>query len=1127
MIISDLAIRKWVTVFVLTVILVAAGLFCYVGLPREAAPEVVVPYILVNTSYRGVSAEDIEQVITRPIEEKLRGLNGVKEIVSNSVEGFSSITIEFGTEVDIDKAEQDVKDRVDQAKSELPSDLENDPDVTDINLSEMPVFVVSLYGPCGAAELRRLADHLEERIEGVPGVLDVEVAGGLEREIHVAVDPDRLALYHLPYETLAAAVRSENANVSGGSVRTDEGKYQVRIEGEFESISEARMLVVARSGQNQPVYLRDIAAIEDGFKDQDTDSRVNGLPSVTLYVKKRSGENVPRLIGQVTALLDELEPTFPTGTERTVLRDESEDIHVMISDLENNMVTGLILVVIVVCLAMGLRNALLVSVSIPLSMIISFIFLRMFDITLNMVVLFSLTLALGMLVDNAIVIIENIYRFLGQGMGRAEAARKATAEVAWPIIGSTSTTIAAFLPLLWWSGIMGDFMSYLPKTVITVLLSCLFVALVINPAFASVFMRRPTPQQLRQRRMRQAKDGPIIAAYKGLLRVLLGADRGPAGTGTARDRARLRAASVLPRLLVLVCAMLLLVLGAQFWMARVGYRTPVEFFPEVDPDRAIVTVTMPEGASLAYCNSICREIEKRVCDARVADDPQADIPYDVACSLKTHRDANAVPFQGPSDIPNITTCAVRTDATGGPNEVEFVFLDIKDRIEPSTKTMERISERLKGLAGCEYTVEKPDEGPPTGKPVNVEISGDDLDVLGRIAATVRGLVEQVDFVRNVADDYSEGDPTLKVNVDRKRAGLLGLSTAEIGGVLNAAINGVIVDEYDDGDEEYDIVLRIADQDRNLVDTLERVFLTSQSHGPVPLTSVAEIKYSGGSGGINRIDHRRTVTVSADINPEKTTGTTARAEAAALLAAADLDMPPGYRVRFTGENEEEEESKAFLQVASTVALGLVFFVLVAQFNSVIYPFVVMTSVILSLGGVFLGLAVFELPFGIIMTGVGVISLAGVVVNNAIVLIDYALLLMQRGMSRDDALIGACAIRLRPVLLTAATTILGLVPMVTGVSWDFHPASFGLQTVSESTQWWRSMAVAVMFGLGTATVMTLVVVPTVFSLLDDLVRLLKWSLATTERQLQRFTDWIEGEPSTDEPEPARAVSDPEQT
>ncbi len=1216
MIVSDTAVKNRVTVFFLTVLIIVAGLYCYHHLPREAAPDVQVPYVFISTYYQGVVPEDMEKLVTVPIEKKLKGLSGVKKVSSSSGQGVSQINIEFDTDVDIEDALNRVKDKVDLAKPELPTDLDDDPVVFEVNFSEMPILTLALSAEMSVRDLTELAEDLGDDIEGIPGVLEVELGGKVEREIHVEIDPERLTQYGIGFERVPSIVPRENQNTSGGFVRTETGRYQVRVPSEFEDVRGLADIVIDAPGGGE-VWLRDLGRIVDGIEDRESHGRINGRNAVLVDVKKRSGENVIRIVDDCDALIERVRPSWPPGVEVIRIQDRSNEIRDMVSDLENNILTGLLLVVVIVFFAMGLRNAILVSLSIPLSMLMSFIVLRFMGITLNMVVLFSLTLALGMLVDNAIVIIENIYRFMQQGVPRLEAAMRATSEVAYPIIGSALTTIGAFVPLLWWGGVMGGFMGFIPRTVIITLACCLFVALIINPALAAVLMkadnrrRRATADEIMSggEHPMLAGGGPILSAYRWLLRGAL----------------RFRLAVVAFAVFVCVCMV-------YFWMLRIGLEKATEFFPTPDPDVADVELKMPEGASLEYCDRIVREVAVRLCDQHasgIGGVPRRDVGY---------RDA-IVDYEGrsPSFLPLVKYVSERASTVPGgdffggqsANRVTLNFIDFEERGDKSTQAIvnDLMPPLVRDIPGAEVLVTRVKDGPPTGAPINIEISGEDFATLGRLAAEAQEYVKQVEFVRNVRDDYVSGTPTVEVVVDRKRAGVLGLQSADVGYALRLAFNGIKCSLYREGDEDYDIVVRFLDNDRRRVDTLGRIFLQSPAYGKVPLSSVAKVRYAGGLGTITRINFRRVVTVTADVDETKITGAVARGKAEDLMkgsaalrrndirdwpgfmqalrnAAAregsvfhsffgvpedaspayciyaqlgssaieqvseynpgvpmeikgkikiiealnamlkrsdlyradifegagvpeatvrklrhgarklpqhelqnlnqdllgaafpglirkrsvDVFAPPsGYRYEFTGENEYEREARDFLSEAMLIAIFLILFILVAQFNSLATPFIIMSAVLLSIGGVFLGLGLCNMPFGIIMVGVGVISLAGVVVNNAIVLVDYITQLRARGLGLTDAIIAAGATRLRPVLLTAITTILGLIPMAVGTSYDFH--AWRIQWASQSSQWWGPMAVAVIFGLILATLLTLIVVPVLVSLNDTLFRFIE--------------------------------------
>ncbi len=1042
------SVKNRTVVLVVCLALTVGGMVSYVSLPLEAFPDVEIPFITVSTNYRGVSPLDVEKSITIKIENELKGLSGIRKLTSTSDEGSSFIVCEFESDVDMDEALRKVKDRVDRAKGSLPSDLDGDPEVYEISPAEFPVVTVVLSGPVGLPLLKKIAEGYQEEFESIPGVIEAEISGGLEREIIVEVDNDRAVGYNLPVTQVIDQISSENLSTSGGSMRMGGRRYQLRVPGEFETADDANRLVVAVV-EGQPVYLEDVATVRDGFKEQMSRSRLNGAAAVMISVKKRSGGNIVELVDEVDRILEERRGMLPGGVTAVKINDMARFVRWLLKDLENNLLSGFLLVLAVVFLAMGFRNALLVSISIPLSMLISFVVLDMLGSSINMIVLFSMILSLGMLVDNAIVIVENIYRFMQAGVPRVQAAYRATAEVAWPIIGSTLTTIAAFAPLIFWPGMLGSVMRQLPQTVIITLMACLFVALVINPALAAIFMRRPAgAKQLASAEIEKAIERPsqldtgILPYYRAVLRWCL----------------KRRSA-------VLAGAVVVVVLCIQIWLLRVGLVKSKQLMSSVDPDTAHVQVKPPVGAGLDYNDVLLEEVERRI--------------------------RGEAPSPGsPGDLVDIENVIARSSLRGGmafgpgsttPNSVTLSFRDIDERSASSRDTVEEVRRRIQGIAGAEISIQTEEMGPPTGAPVNVEVSGENLMALGKMAARIRRELEKVPFLTDVRDDYAPGVPTIRVRVDRKKAALVGLNTLAVGFALKVAINGISVSKYREMGEEYDITVRLSDEERNSIDTLRRFFIPTPSGQLVPLTSIADIVYEGGYASISRIDHRRTVTVRADVDASLIAESDAREEAEAQLAQFRRMLPPGYDVRFTGQFEFEKESQQFLGKAFLVVLFLIAIILVAIFNSVTQPLIIMTSVLLSTGGAFLGLAVAKLPFVIVMTGIGIISLAGVVVNNAIILVDYTNKLRRRGYPLDEAVVAAGATRLRPVLLTAITTILGLLPLVLGIAIDFR--EIALTSASASSQWWMPMAVCVIFGLGLATFLTLVVVPCLYHLIES--------------------------------------------
>jgi len=1026
MIVNELALKRPAAVYALLIFLVVVGVYSYSTLPRESFPDISIPYVFVTTTYEGVAPEDMEELITIPIERKLKGLSDVEELRSTSAEGISTVAVKFLPGVDIDDALQKVRDKVDQAKNDLPQDLQDDPAIQEVNFSELPVIRVILSGPFSLRRLQKFAEDLEDRIESVPGVLDARLTGGLEREIHVEFDLERVAAYKVPFSSMIRALTQSNVNMPGGSMDIGEGKYLVRIPEDFQNPAEIFSLVAfVRDGK--PVYLRDVARIEDSSKDPLTRSRLNQQRSVTLAVVKRSGENIIQVTDRVKKVVEEMRAVLPPALEISLTSDMSHDVRIMVADLENNILSGLILVLVVLFLFIGGRSALFVALAIPYSMFITFAALSFLDIKMNMVVLFSLILALGMLVDNAIVIVENIYRHMQEGESRRAAALAGSNEVAWPVITSTLTTVGAFFPMIFWPGIMGEFMGFLPRTLIIALSASLFVALVVNPVICARFQTVKASARKGEERDRLPW---LKRAYAAMLSWSLG-----------------------HRLAVVLSAFALLVLTAGGFML---FGKGTEFFPESEPRRAYVHVKAPEGTNLDGSDALVRQVEEVV-------SPYGDIQYVIANVGSEGGD----PFSQGGTGTHI-------------NRVALDFTDFHDRSRPSSEIIREIRDRLTGgVQGAEIQVEKEEEGPPTGPPVNIEISGEDIFVLGDLAARLRKKIKEIPGLVDLKDNFVRGKPEIRVHVDKEKAALLGLDTYDIAYTVKAAINGVKVGVFREGKDEYDIVARLPERDRRTLESVRRITVSGPGGEAIPLTSVAHVELAGGVGAIQRLDQKRVVTVSGDVSGRLDNDVI---QDIARVLENELEWPRGYAYQFTGQQEEQQKAEAFLSRAFVAALFIILLVLIAQFNSFLTPFIILTSVILSFIGVYFGLLVTGTAFGVIMTGIGCISLAGVVVNNAIVLIDCANQQRARGLSARDALLEAGLLRFRPVMLTAVTTILGLLPMAVGVSIDFR--KLRLDVGSESSQWWGPMAVAVIFGLAVATLLTLVVVPVLCSLGESL-------------------------------------------
>ncbi|OQY30010.1 MAG: hypothetical protein B6244_01755 [Candidatus Cloacimonetes bacterium 4572_55] len=1026
MIITDFSLRHSITVYVFIGIITVAGLISYIGLPRESTPDIKIPFIVISTPYFGVSPSDIEALVTQKIETELNTINDVKEIRSTSYEGMSVISVEFNPDIEVTEGLQRVRDKVDLAKPELPADTE-EPIIQELDFSNWPILISNISGNVGLVRLKAIADDLKDEIENVPGVQKATVSGGLEREVQVDIDPERLVYYNLALQDVVETIQTENINLPGGTVDVGQYKFLVRIDGEFDTPDIISDLVLT-SWEGKPIYIRDVATVKFGFKERDSYARENQIECVSLSINKRPGENIIRTTDQVKEILRQAEKCYH-GVHISFLSDSSKEIRKMVRDLENNIISGLILVVMVLFMFLGIRNAVVVALAIPLSMLISFMILSLMGYTLNMVILFSLILALGMLVDNAIVIVENIFRHREEGYGLFQSASMGTGEVAWPVIASTATTLCAFGPMILWTGIMGEFMKYLPITLIVTLSSSLLVGLVVNPVLAKLMMGR----------------GKILAPKK--LSEIAVEDM----SKLVRNYRRFLMFSLNNRVLVVGMAFAFLI----FFIKIYGFiGKGVEFFPDTEPEEAYIDVIAPTGTRLDVSNSIVKKVEEKMSKYKNIKEFVAN----VGSSGGTFGESGSAPSHS--------------------SRLNVIFLDLVDRKRPSTETLEDIREELKDITGARVEVSKREMGPPSGPPINIEISGDDFKKLGEFSQEARLLIRDVKGVVNLKDDYEKGRPEILIDIDREKAILYGLSTIHIASTVRTAINGSEASKYRVGEDEYDITVRLKQDRRDTINDLQELMIAHEGN-QIPLSTVATIRSSAGLSDIKRVNLTRVVTVSADV--EGRNETQALDEIKEILEEK-LHLPIGYFVSYTGGNQEQEESQAFLTKAFLIALFLMLLVLVTQFNSITLPIIILITVILSLVGVFVGLIVTRTPFGIIMTGIGVISLAGVVVNNAIVLIDYIVKLRDRGLSKFDAVVLGGMTRLRPVLLTAVTTILGLIPLTTGINVDFF--AWEIEFGSESSQMWGPMGTAVIFGLTVATVLTLVVVPALYSLLDTI-------------------------------------------
>ena len=1095
---TSFAIDHRTSVMVLLVIISIMGIISYINTPKESFPEIEIPMISVSTMYPGVSPADMESLVTRPLEDELSTISDIKELTSSSVEGFSSVVAEFDTSVDLDEALQKVREKVDLARPKLPSEAE-DPSITEFDSSEVPIMQVNLSGEYGLVRLKEIAEALQEELETIPEILRVDVRGGLEREVAVEVNLPRLQYYGLAISDVVDAIQGENVNIPGGSIDVGTAKYLVRVDGEFNDPAVIGELVVA-AYQGAPVYVRDVATVDFGFAERSSFARLNGTNVVTLDIIKRSGRNIIETSDAVKRVLDATVPTLPPTTLAEITSDQSKDIRMMVSSLENNIVSALILIMGVLLFFLGVANSGFVAVSIPASMLLSFIVLNVMGSTMNMIVLFSLILALGMLVDNAIVIVENIYRYMEEGWDREMAAKKATGEVAIPVIAATATTLAAFAPMLFWPGTTGEFMSYLPSTLIVTLTSSLFVALVLVPTLCAMFMRLESepsaPLRPAARWTAMGLGGLLvlgIASANALTAGLLVATALILWFGyrfVLRGFAKRFQESWVPAMqhsyerqlrwaldhrAVILAGTVVAFVGSIALYSVAGQGS--EYFPEdIPPKQVFVDIELPVGSRVEETDRILQRVEDELMSVSGREDWKS-----------------TVAVAGGGGGGNGAGSMMGGGGPSGPDRgrVSLSMVDFQDQQSDVFATLGWMQEYIGDeIAGAEVTVEKLSEGAPTGAPVNIEIVGEDPVVLKQLSDQALAVLRASDVYNRLVgleSDLNAARPELAVTVDRELASLYDLSTSDVGRAIRGAIQGVEAAKYRTGDDEYDIIVRLAPEFRAELDQLSDLTVMAEGGIQVPLNSVASWRVGEGYGTIRRKDQERVATLQSDVVANLNQNAVL-AEVQETLAQFEADLPPGYTLSYTGQQEEQAEAAAFLINAFLIAVFAIGFILVSQFNSVIKPVIILTSVVMSTVGVLLGLMIFQMPFGVIMTGIGIISLAGIVVNNAIVLIDYIDVLRERdGMNRREALVTGGKTRFRPVVLTATTTALGLVPLAIGLNFDFFGLYSSLQPElfwgGEQAAWWGPMAIAVIAGIIFATFLTLVLVPVMYSLVDD--------------------------------------------
>ena len=1107
--ISSWAIDNRVTIFLLTMVIAVAGLVTFNALPKENFPEIQWPVIYVSTPYPGTSAGDIENLVSRKIEKELKGVEGIKEINSTSVQDFSSVFVEFETDVDLEEAKREVQEAVDRAKSDLPNDLPNDPQVIDINLSEIPIMFVNVSGPYDNVTLKRYAEELQDEIEQMGEIQRVDLLGAPQREVQINVDLYRMEASGLTLGDIESSISRENVIISSGEIDINRQKVAVRLNGEFESIEEIQNLVL-RSNKGSTAYLKEIADVSDSFREKESYARLDGESVLTLNVIKKAGENLVDAADEIKGIIADFEENrFPEPVNITVSGDQSQLTKNTLSELINTIIIGFILVTLVLMFFMGVRDALFVGLAVPLSSFIAFAFLPALGFTMNLVVLFSFILAMGIVVDNAIVVIENTYRiFTEQGLPIVAAAKKAAGEVIGPVFSGTLTTVCPFLPLLFWSGPVGEFMGFMPVVMIITLFASLFVAYVINPVFAVSFMKKKDPNEPINHRQTWLYVGGMV-----ILGILFHVGGSPSfgnflffmagfvliynyalrfaidwfqwkGIPALKNSYRRLIAYSLDHPPVVFLSVLAVIILTVVLIGASDLKTVQ--FPKSEPNFVYVYNEMPNGTDIEVTDSVTKILEERVYAVLGSDNPIVrSIITNVAVGAG---DANS--FDQNTSQPHKSKISVE-------------FVGVKERNgESTTAIMDEIRDALKeGVPGAKVTVAQDVNGPPGSEPIEVLITSESFEEL---MATSEGLFTYLDSlnipgVEKFKWDVDEKRPELMVDIDRQKASEIGLSSGQIGSTLRTALFGKDISKFRDNEDDYDIVLRLDESYRSNINTLlnMRITFLDQATGgvkSVPISSVATVRFDASYGGINRTELEKSVKITSNVLNEYNVNDVFAEVDYWVGAYEKADRTVGdVQIEVGGQTVDQAEEGAFLGGAFMAAIVLIFMILVTQFNSFSNVLIILGQVLLSTIGVFLGHAIAQMDFSVVLSGVGLVVLAGIVVNNGIILLDFIEILRKKeGMDLKEAVIEGGATRFTPVLLTASSTVLGLVPLALSLNVNFSSLLSDLDPQiffgGDSASFWEPFSISVIFGLSFATIVTLVVVPVLYY------------------QVKRFESWL---------------------
>ena len=1023
----DASITHARTVLSIFVLLILAGTYAYINIPKESNPDIDIPNIYVSMHLEGISPDDSERLLVRPVEQELATIEGVKEMTASAYQGGGYVLLEFNAGFDKDKALDDVQKAVDKVRPDLPDDVD-EPNVTEVNFSLFPVLIIALSGDVPERSLLKIAKDLQDKIEAIPSVLEAGIAGDREELVDVVINPAQLESYGLKARDLVSFFNLSNRLVAAGNLDTGAGRFAIEVPGLFETVEDVMRMPIRVSGDSA-ITVRDIADIRRTFKDPENFARLNGERAIALEVVKRSGENIIDTIAAIRNLVEQERVLWPESVKVSYTQDESDTIRTMLKDLQNNVISAILLVMIVIVWALGVRTAGLVGVAIPGAFLTGILFLYAVGFTVNVVVLFALILSVGMLVDGAIVVTEYADRKMSEGMHRKDAYAEAAKRMSWPIISSTATTLAAFAPLLFWPDIVGEFMKYMPITLIAVLTASLMMALVFVPTLGALFGKAGAANDPEMKKMLAASENGDLSEIKGFtggyIKVLDFALRRP--------------------LLVLLSALCLLV-GVQVAYGLFG--KGVEFFPDIEPDFASVLVHARGNLSIFEQDNLAREVEKHILGVE---------------GIKTVYSRIGGSAQRGSDLAEDVIA-----------QFQLQFKDWSVR-KPADEILDEIRSKTAYLAGIKVETRKQEGGPPTGKDVQIRLASRFPEKLEDATKTTLQALEEIGDFRDIEDSRPLPGIDWELDVDRAQAAKFGLDITTIGSYIRMVTNGLLIAQYrpDESDDEIDIVIRHGSEARTL-DQLDRVRIETEA-GSVPISSFVVRRAEPAVGVINRADQRRIVTVQADV-PSGDNVTARVNEVKDWIKTHRNLYDSSIDISFKGEDEDQKKSQDFLMSAFAVALFMMAIILVTQFNSFYNAFLILTAVIMSTIGVMIGLMVTGQPFGIIMSGIGVIALAGIIVNNNIVLIDtFDHLRKNYGDKMDirEIILRTGAQRLRPVLLTTITTVIGLMPMVLQANIDFVAREVSVG--APSTQWWVQLATAVAYGLSFSTVLTLIVTP----------------------------------------------------